>query len=476
MKRKSLFLFCLGFGLCGKVLAQQPEEVYKKPLETVLKQIEQKYHVKLEYESKNTKDKMVNFADWRFRTDLVETLDNVLKPLDMVWQSKGKDVYQITKYEYFRKSAEEGKNQLDALLKLSANSDSWETRKKTVKDCMLQTMGINLHAKRNDLKPIFHSKRIMDGYIVENVAIESVPGYFLCGTLYRPAVKGTYPVVLCPHGHFYNDVDKSIPDERGRYRPDMQYRCAALAKMGAIVFDYDMYAWGESVAQTGNKSYHRTGFALAMQTWNSIRALDFLLSLPGADSKRVGITGASGGGTQTLLAAALDDRIAVSCPVVIVSSSFYGGCPCESGLGIHACSATNNAEIAAMVAPKPQLLITDGNDWTKTVPVIEYPYLKKIYALYKKPELVENAHFPNDHHDYAFSKRVPMYHFFAKQFGLNIKAISNKNGDIDESKVTVEKSDAQLVFTKDTPMPAYALKSHKAIMEAFKNLQEGTKL
>jgi dienelactone hydrolase len=458
--------------LCGYQLsAQHPEDIYKKPLETVLKEIEQRYHVKLQYETKNTKDKVVNYADWRFRTSIKETLDNVLKPLDMVWQEKDNNTYQIKRYEYFRKDYAEGKEQLDSLLQLYPDVADWEARKKMLKECMLEAMDINLFAKRNDLRPIFRSKRQMDGYTIENVAIESIPGYFLCGTLYRPNGKGPYPVILSPHGHFYNSVDKSIPDERGRYRPDMQYRCAALAKMGAIVFNYDMYSYGESVSQTGNKSYHRTGFAMTMQTWNSIRALDFLLSLPGADEKRVGITGASGGGTQTFLAAALDDRITASCPVAMVSASFFGGCPCESGLPIHACGSTNNAEIAAMIAPKAQLLVTNGNDWTQTSPSIELPYLKKVYSLYKKSENIENAHLANDHHDYAFTKRVPMYYFFAKQFGLNIKAICDKNGDIDESKITIEKSDNQLVFNKEFPMPSHALKSHKAIMGAYKSLQ-----
>jgi dienelactone hydrolase len=445
----------------------QSKEVYKKTLDEVLKDIQQQYHVKLEYETKNTKGKVVEYAVWRFRTDIKETLDNVLKPLDMVWKETSKGTYSITKYEYFRKEFSEGQKQLDQLLKLYTSSDAFEARKKSIKECMLQALGINLSAKRNDLKTIFRAKRIMNGYTVENVAFESIPGYFVCGSLYRPVGKGKHAAILCPHGHFYNDVNPMIPDERGRYRPDMQYRCAALAKMGAIVFDYDMYSYGESVDQSGSYKFHKTGFSLAIQTWNSIRALDFITALADVDTKRIGITGASGGGTQTFIATALDDRITASCPVVMVSSSFYGGCNCESGLPIHSCGNTNNAEIAAMAAPRPQLMVSDGNDWTQTVPSIEFPYLKKVYALYGKQENVENAHLPNDHHDYAFTKRVPMYRFFAKTFGLEIKAITDKDGNIDESKITIETAKAQQVFSKENPMPAYALRSHEAIVKAF---------
>ena len=452
--------------------AQQSKEIYQQPLDSVLKTIEKRYGVRLIYETKNTKGKAVTYATWRFRTDVQQTLDNVLKPLDMVWKQKGKDSFEITKYEYFRKEFSEGKNQLDALLKQYTNATEFDNRKQQIKECIFKTLGINPVAKRNPLNVIIRSKRVMNGYTVENVAFESIPGYFVCGSLYRPIKKGKHAAILSPHGHFYNKVDAMIPDERGRYRPDMQYRCAALAKMGAIVFDYDMYSYGESVDQSGSYKFHKTNFALAIQTWNSLRAIDFLYSLPDVDVKRIGITGASGGGTQTFIAAALDDRITASCPVVMVSSSFYGGCNCESGLPIHSCSNTNNAEIAALAVPRPQLIISDGNDWTQTVPSIEFPYLQTVYGFYGKKESVKNVHLPLDGHDYGFSKRIPMYHFFAEVFSLNIKAIENKQGEIDESTITIETASQQQVFSKKNPMTSYALRSHEDIVKAFARAQE----
>lgn len=476
MKNKLVILLLL-MAVKQQASAQQPEEVYRKPLTDVLAEVQRQYKVRLQYEDKNVKGVSVNYATWRFTSDVKSTLDNILKPLDLVYKQTGDNSFEITKYEYFRRSEQEGARHLEELLSVYSNAEEFNARKKALRESILNTLGIHPAAKRTPLNPIFRSKRVMNGYVVENVAFESIPGYYVCGTLYRPAKsKGPVPVILSPHGHFYNKIDQSIPDERGRYRPDMQYRCAALAKMGALVFNYDMYAWGESVQQTGNKSYHKTGFALAMQTWNSMRALDFLLSLPNADKSRVGVTGASGGGTQTFLIAALDDRITASVPVVMVSSSFYGGCQCESGLPIHeGCQGhkTNNAEIAAMAAPRPQLVISDGNDWTTSVPGTDFPYLKKVYGFYGKESNVENVHLASDHHDYGFSKRVPMYQFFAKTFGLDLKAITGKDGSIDESKITIEKSNDLLVFGKDFPMPARALQSHKDIVRVFEEVQAG---
>ncbi len=473
---KSGIVCCLFWLILDNAQAQSASSVYEKPLHTVLKEIQRYFGVVLDYDTGKALHKMVSYADWRYKTDIQSTLTSVLGPLDMVWEATGKDSFYIMSFEYYKRDTLEGKKHLAQLLMQYPSQAQWEQRKAAIKACFFSTLGINPSVKRNPLRAIFRAKRIMKGYTVENVAFESIPGYFVCGSLYRPIGKGKHPAILCPHGHFYNNENQMLEDERGRYRPDMQYRCAALAKMGAIVFDYDMYGYGESANQTGGFAAHETGFALSIQTWNSIRALDFMESLPDTDTSRLGVTGASGGGTQSFILTALDNRIAASCPVVMVSASFYGGCNCESGLPIHSCMHTNNAEIAAMAAPRPQLVVSDGNDWTKTVPTIEYPYLQKVYALYIKTFNITNAHLPNDHHDYGYSKRVPMYRFFADKFRLNIGNITNATGVVDESGITIEKAAEQYVFDITHPMPPHALKTHAAIVEAFKLAQSGNGL
>ncbi|HUQ66532.1 MAG TPA: acetylxylan esterase [Flavitalea sp.] len=449
---------------------QQQESIYTKPLKEVLSEVGKMYNVNFVYDEKLAEGRNVQYATWRYTSDIVSTLNSILLPLDLVYGQKDNKTYTISPFVYYQRTEEEGKKHLDRLLKAYPNAASFNERKSQLRECIAQALQINLNAEKTPLNPVMRGKKIMDGYSVENVAFESIPGYFVTGTLYRPLKgKGPFPVVLNPHGHFYNEQDPSIAKDSSRYRPDMQIRCAALAKMGAIAFNYDMYSWGESVLMTGDPKYHHTGFALSIQTWNTLRTMDFLLSLPGADKKRVAVTGASGGGTQTFLAAALDDRIAVSVPVVMVSSSFYGGCECESGLPIHGvCNGnnTNNAEIAATFAPKPMLVVADGSDWTKSVPGTDYPYLKKIYAFYNSEANVESVYLPDDQHDYGIHKRRPVYKFLAEKLGLNIKAITGKNGEIDESSITIQNHDDLLVF-RNNPLPASALRSHVEIMKSF---------
>ena len=462
----SLFFLIAGIEISS---AQLPIDVYKKPLKEVLTDIEARYGIKLNYSDNLVKGVDVTYSTWRYRSDKKETLSNILLPLDMVFQETSENVYLITKYAYHQRPVGEGKIHLSRLLATYNDKETWEARKTELRTCFLRQLGLSPMPAKTPLNPVYTPLRTFDGYTVENVGLEVMPGVYLCGSLYRPAKgKGPFPAILSPHGHFTNQDMNLV----GRYRPDQQYRCAMLARMGAVVFSYEMFAYGESLLQV-TAADHRTALAMTIQTLNSIRVLDFLSSLSYVDAKRIGVTGESGGGTQSFLLTALDSRIAVSVPVVMVSSYFYGGCACESGLPIHSCSdlMTNNAEIAAMASPRPMLVISDGNDWTQNVPVVEYPYLKSVYELYGKGQNVENVHLANEGHDYGISKRLAMYDFMAKHLGLDIAAVKDKTGKVDESRVTIESYEAQLVFGKEGRLPVTAVKGADEIRRVLKSLQ-----
>ncbi|KAA3618812.1 MAG: acetylxylan esterase [Calditrichaeota bacterium] len=350
-------------------------------------------------------------------------------------------------------SEDEAKSQLNRFRGQYRTLAEWQSKAALIRDGILKGAELFPLLDKHPLNPIIREKRHYDGYTVENVAFESLPGVFVTGSLYRPAGKvENFPAILSPHGHW------GKPEDYGRYRPDMQNRCATLARMGAVVFSYDMVGYGE-LANYGWK--HKHGKTLKLQLWNSIRAVDFLLSL-GADPERVAVTGASGGGTQTFLLTAVDPRIAVSVPVVMVSAHFFGGCDCESGMPIHKSESheTNNVEIAALAAPRPLLLISDGGDWTKNNPEVEYPHIKYIYSLFGREKNVENVHLPNEKHDYGINKRIGAYFFLAKHLDLKIENVLKDDGTINENGIIIEPKEELTVFSPAQPLPGHAVKSN----------------
>lgn len=333
---------------------------------------------------------------------------------------------------------------------------SWEKRAEKIKSVMREGMQWDkMPDITGNFNPIIHSTRQMDGYIVENIAIESFPGFYITGNLYRPADSiGKKAAILSPHGHLQ---DKRLLE-------DVQTRCAVLARMGAVVFAYDMIGRGESLQVD-----HYMPIAMVLQTYNSKRVLDYLLSRPDVDDDRVGMTGGSGGATQTFLLTAIDDRITASAPVVQVSAHFFGGCVCESGMPVHKASdlQTNNVEIAALAAPRPMILVSNGGDWTRNTPQIEYPYLQSVYALYDAEHKVENVHLPAERHDYRYSKRAPVYNFFAEYLELSGGAIPYEDG-YKEDFVTILPKEDLMVFNDQHPLPANALQGDAAIMDYLK--------
>lgn len=446
------------------LFAQTSDEAFRKPLKEVIADVEKQFDVKIRYSEDLVKDREIIYAGWRFRAgNLEKTLTNILSSQDITFTKEGDKRYKLQAFQYHLKTVEEGKQQLQYLASLYGNTEEWEKRKAELKACMLSALQLSPVPPKPASEPIRTPVRKMDGYTVENIAFEVLPGVYINGSLYKPAkIKGKIPVILNPDGHWGGH----------RFRPDAQIRCAMQARMGAMAISYDLFAWGESLLQFKSED-HRKSLAQTVQMLSGMRILDYLLSLKEADKERVAITGGSGGGSQTMLMTALDDRIKVSVPVVMLSSYHSGGCPCESGMGVHLCGGgTNNVEIAAMAAPRPQLVISDGKDWTQHVPQNEFPFLQRTYGFYGRQDVLKNVHLPQEGHDYGLSKRLALYDFLAQHLGLNSNAVKGKDGQIDESKVTVEKESALYVFgEKGERLPANAIKSYdqlKALMQQYK--------
>ncbi len=371
--------------------------------------------------------------------------------------------------------------------------ESWQERADDVRRQLLVALDLWPMPVKTPLKPIIHGKVDRDEYTVEKVIVETHPGLYLTGSLYRPKGKaGKRPGVLCPHGHwqdgrFHDHGEAKVKlevENQAEFSPiggrhPLQARCVQLARMGCVVLLYDMlgYAdsqiipssvihgfgkqrpdmsqpdrWGLGSAQ----SELRLLSPMGLQTWNSIRALDFLSELPDVDPQNIGVTGASGGGTQTFILACVDPRPKAFFPAVMVSTGMQGGCTCEncSYLRVN----TGNIEFAAMIAPKP-LGMTGANDWTKEIESKGLPELTEHFARMGAPGKVEAKYFSFEH-NYNHPSRLRMYAFFNKHLHLGFDEI------VERDYQPLTKTEAG-VWDAEHPLPASGPEAELKILRDF---------
>ncbi len=289
----------------------------------------------------------------------------------------------------------------------------WQARREVLRRQILSAAGLFPMFPKTDLHPQVFGRVRHPGYTIEKVLLETMPGYYLGGNLYRPtkpAPPGGYPAVVSPHGHWdYGRLENtaicSVPA-----------RAITLATQGYVVLTIDMVGYNDTIQTPhdfGTKPEEQLWSfgSLGLQLWNAIRAVDFLESLEGVNPHKIGATGASGGGTQTFLLGAVDDRIQFSAPANMVSLTMQGGGICENAPNLRL--DTNNVEFAAMMAPRPMLVAGATGDWTRNMKTEEYPAIRAIYDLYGKGDQVEYF-FQQAPHNYNQANREAMYAFFGK--------------------------------------------------------------
>ena len=339
--------------------------------------------------------------------------------------------------------------------KVPGNPAQWYDRADQLRRRVLVATGLWPMPDKPPLEAVVFDKTQRKGFTVEKVYFQSLPGHYVTGLLFRPdgPVENKRPAVLSPHGHGgrmqeYSDaeVEKQIAQGAEHFaksgkRPKLA-RCAQLARMGCVCFIFDMLGYADSQqisrevahrhakvrpeeqhASAGEWVFYspqadlRLQSIMGLQTWNAIRALDFLAALPDVDPERLAVTGGSGGGTQSILLGAIDDRIKVSFPNGMVSTSMQGGCYCEN------CNLlridTGNVELAALFAPRPQAM-TAADDWTRDMMKDGYPQLRWLYAMigneadvYCRPML----HFK---HNYNYVTRATMYQWMNRHLKLGL--------------------------------------------------------
>jgi hypothetical protein len=288
--------------------------------------------------------------------------------------------------------------------------EDWNRRATHIRDLILESAGLMPMPERTPLNVHVFGEIKRQDYSVSKVYFESLPGFFITGNVYRPLGDGPFPAILSPHGHWAygrleNSATASVPG-----------RAINLARSGFVVFTYDMVGYNDSRQLEhrlfGGPREKLWGLSIAgLQLWNGIRSLDFLESLPYVRRDAIGATGASGGGTQVFLLAAVDKRVAVAAPVNMISLHMQGGCLCENQPGLRL--DTNNVEIAATIAPRPLLMVSATGDWTTNTLEREYPAVRAIYELLGATDRVHGVRFEAPH-NYNRDSREAVYAWMAR--------------------------------------------------------------
>jgi len=330
-----------------------------------------------------------------------------------------------------------------------ASKEAWLARAERVRRQVLVATGLWPMPAKTPANAVVHGRVDRDGYTVEKVFLESFPGHFVTGSLYRPKGRsGKLPGVLSPHGHWPNGRFNATDEKKIRWdlvegaerfevggRYPIQARCVQLARMGCVVFQYDMVGFADSVQLSHGPGFRpamstpenwgyfspqaelRLENMMGLQTYNSIRALDWFSGLADVDPQRIAVTGCSGGGTQTFILCSIDPRPAVAFPAVMVGTAMQGGCTCENACYLRVDSG--NVEISALIAPRP-LGMTAADDWTKEIMTKGLPQLKQIYRFFGVEDRVMAKALVQFPHNYNYVSRAVMYAWLNKHLKLGL--------------------------------------------------------
>ncbi len=338
---------------------------------------------------------------------------------------------------------------------------TWEARREILRRQILVSAGLWPLQPRGPV-PVHRFGKMNKGpYVVEKLALETLPGFLVGANLYTPAkLTRPAPAVLVAHGHWkygrtHHAEDYSVPA-----------LCANLAAQGFVVLAWDMIGY-EDTRQLPH-DFGRSPEELAwlfspfsLQLWNAMRAVDFVESLPEANRFLIGMTGTSGGGTQTYLLAAVDERIRAAAPGGMVSATFQGDDVCEMAPGLRV--GTNNLELTSLIAPRPLLLVAATGDWTRETLQVELPAIRSVYRLYRQERRASAAMIDAGHNSNRESREA-VYGFFHRVFGRNLPGSPAPR----ESSAVPLPSREELLIGE--PMQAAARATREEILAAWKDM------
>jgi cephalosporin-C deacetylase-like acetyl esterase len=299
--------------------------------------------------------------------------------------------------------------------------ESWQLRATDLKPRLLHSLGLNRLSERTPLGARIVGEMERPGYTIQKLVYESLPGFTVTAHLYLPRMASSpLPAVLYSPGHWM---------ENCKLEPDIQLFCANLAQQGFAVLVYDPIGQGERLGDWldhGHLEPLLVGLSQeGFMVWESMRAIDYLVSRPEVDPQRIGMTGASGGGLNTFYTSAVDERIQVSVPVCYVTAFFLmmtaerdrnwedGVDLCNQVPGVMAYAEMS--DICGLFAPKPQCIIAGIRDWMFPIEGVRRVYqdVERIYSLLGARKRVRLAEVDAEH-GYDRAMREAAYGWLAR--------------------------------------------------------------
>jgi dienelactone hydrolase len=312
-----------------------------------------------------------------------------------------------------------------------ASAEEWSAHAKRLREHMLNDVAfhgwpkewVNAPPKFEDLGLLAKEK----GYRLRKLRYEIVPGFYATAILYEPEnIQGKIPAILNVNGHEVT---------QGKAAEYKQKRCITFARHGMLALSLEWLGMGQLNIKEHEHWFgahldlvgtHELGlFILAMR-----KGLDYLYEHPNVDHSRLGMTGLSGGGWQTVVLSGLDERITASAPVAGFSSirprlevRWYGDLGDIEQSPTDAFKEADYPFLVAMRAPRPTLIIHNAEDdccfRAPLVKQLNYDANRPIFRLFGKEDALgwhENTD-PSTH-NYQLDNRTQVYHFFSKAFNL----------------------------------------------------------
>jgi len=312
----------------------------------------------------------------------------------------------------------------------STSAQHWTTEAKRLRERLLRVAfkgwpneWVNSSPKFEDLGFI----KAGTGYRIRKLRYEIVPGFQSTAILYEPErLEGTVPAILNVNGHV------GAPGKSIEYK---QKRCINFAKQGILALNLEWLSFGEL---NHKENEHWFGAHLDLVGANELglfilamrRGLDYLYQHPNTDRSRLGMTGLSGGGWQTIILSSLDERVTAAVPVAGFSSfvprieaSWTGDLGDVEQSATDIFDGQDYTHLAALMAPRPMLLTYNAEDdccfRAPLVKPLVYDFLKPIYKLYGKEGSLEwHENGDPGNHNYQLDNRLQTYRFFSQHFKL----------------------------------------------------------